>query len=143
LFADYQHPTNCATYFIGCICFSALYNISPVGNTYRLSNVTNQQAGYLQQLAWNTWLEYGSNDSGRGYVPTVVLQNVHAARSAIVKTAGPKLFIGPANVATPGTWYTISGAKISASLVQRQTNKISTCGVSVFVPAHEKFPSRQ
>jgi hypothetical protein len=78
LFVDYQHSTPCATYFIGCIAFSALYNTSPVGNTYIGSDIststsitavpTQAQATYMQNLAWQTWLEYGGNDGGRGYV---------------------------------------------------------------------------
>lgn len=76
LFVDYQHPSACATYFIGCIAFASLYNISPVGNPYigggtdcQNSPVpTKVQANYLQKIAWETWLEFGDDDGGRGYV---------------------------------------------------------------------------
>lgn len=76
LFADYQHPSACGTYFIGCIAFSALYNISPVGNPYIGAGTqaegrgrpTKEQALYLQKIAWETWKEYGGDDGGRGYV---------------------------------------------------------------------------
>jgi hypothetical protein len=79
LFVDYQHPSACGTYFIGCIAFASLYNISPVGNPYIGEGTdcqssllpTKLQAIYLQKLAWETWLEYGGDDSGRGYVPLV------------------------------------------------------------------------
>jgi hypothetical protein len=76
LFVDYQHPSACATYFIGCIAFSALYNSSPVGNPYIGEGTdcmnspvpTKDQASYLQKLAWETWMEFGGDDGGRGYV---------------------------------------------------------------------------
>jgi len=76
LFADYQHPSACGTYFIGCIAFSALYNISPIGNPYIGAGTeaegrerpTKEQALYMQKLAWETWKEFGSDDGGRGYI---------------------------------------------------------------------------
>jgi hypothetical protein len=76
LFVDYQHPSACGTYFIGCIAFAALYNISPVGNQYIGAGTdcqsskapTKIQASYMQKLAWETWIEYGGDDGGRGYI---------------------------------------------------------------------------
>jgi hypothetical protein len=76
LFVDYQHPSACGTYFIGCLSFATLYNISPVGNPYLGAGTdcqsypvpTKEQAIYLQKLAWETWLEFGGDDGGRGYV---------------------------------------------------------------------------
>ena len=75
LFADYQHPSACGTYFIGCIAFAALYNISPIGNAYigagteaeGRNRPTKEQALYMQKIAWETWKEFGSDDGGRGY----------------------------------------------------------------------------
>ena len=79
LFLDYQHPSACGTYFIGCICFCALYNLSPVGNAYLGGDICSnsvkpkkKQAAYLQRVAWETWQQYGGDDGGRAYVPATM-----------------------------------------------------------------------
>jgi hypothetical protein len=50
--------------------------MSPVGNPYTDTETdcvaypvpTKEQAVYLQKLSWKIWLEFGGDDSGRGYV---------------------------------------------------------------------------
>jgi hypothetical protein len=141
LFVDYQHPTACATYFIGCIAFSALYNISPVGNSYIGASIcgggtlpTAQQAAYLQQVAWDTWLQYGGADSGRGYVPSTSLRDDHAPRTIRTREVQAMLVAQPDRVATPGALYTINGARVTPLIVGTRPGAVVTRGMYV-VPA--------
>jgi hypothetical protein len=123
LFVDYQHPSACATYFLGCMAFSALYNVSPVGNSYiggaicASGRPTSAQAACLQQVAWNTWQQYGGDDSGRGYVPpttiarhdTRLLHGTGSMATRLVRTVGLQ------TNATPGSWYAVDGARVATS----------------------------
>lgn len=144
LFLDYQHALPCATYFTGCICFSALYNVSPVGNRYigagtacesRGPIPTPEQAAYMQQLAWSTWQQYGGADSGRGYVaPTTIRKDNAAMRGELRQTKQPLRVFGLGSSATAlGTWYTISGARISTMPAPRISCGRRTNGVHLLV----------
>jgi hypothetical protein len=142
LFVDYQHPTACATYFLGCMAFSALYNVSPVGNPYIGATIcaspvpTAEQAACMQRLAWQTWTEYGGADSGRGYVaPTTVRQGYNASHLGSAGAKQPLCVVGLANSAAPGVWYAVNGARLTSAAARRLSAGRQVHGVYLFSPA--------
>lgn len=52
LHRDGPHLNAAGSYLTGCLWFAFLTNQSPVGNPFRPENISPEQAGYLQQLAW-------------------------------------------------------------------------------------------
>jgi hypothetical protein len=148
LFTDYQHPTCCATYFIGCICFSALYGISPIGNAYlggdlgdSASVPTPEQARALQRIAWNTWLEYGGSDSGRGYISSnVITTKKYSGPVVFAKNKIPNIVIGSPDACAPCAWYMLNGAHIPPTAMRQQAGRKSFHGIFVSVP--ERNPLR-
>ncbi len=57
--ADARHPTVSGTYLAACTFFAALFNRTPEGLAYSAGPDT-KDADYLQNLAWQTVLEYGA-----------------------------------------------------------------------------------
>ena len=142
LFTDYQHPTCCATYFIGCICFSALYDISPIGNAYLSGDLgdsasvpTPEQARALQRIAWNTWLEYGEDDSGRGYVASnVIITGKSSGPAVFAKNKMPKIVFGYTDASIPCAWYMLNGAHIDPAAIRQSAGRKSFHGIFISVP---------
>ena len=61
--ADKRHPSLLGTYLATATVFGALYNKSPVGNSYT-AGIEASIAGFLQTVAWETVQNYyGRNAS--------------------------------------------------------------------------------
>ncbi len=56
---DYAHPTTGGTYLAACTFYAVFTGESPVGNTFRLSGISDEQARYYQQIAWDAVQTYG------------------------------------------------------------------------------------
>jgi hypothetical protein len=56
---DKRHPNLAGTYLAACTVYAALFGKSPVGNAYGAGLPANV-AAHLQQVAWDTALEYGA-----------------------------------------------------------------------------------
>ena len=54
---DRRHPTLAGTYLAACTFFAALYDRSPAGLEYD-AGLGSETARYLQQVAWQTVLDY-------------------------------------------------------------------------------------
>lgn len=54
---DNKHPTLAGTYLAACTFYAALNGRSPEGLAYD-AGLATQDAGFLQQVAWQTWLAY-------------------------------------------------------------------------------------
>ncbi len=57
---DLKHPTLAGTYLAACIFYAALHGETPVGGTYT-AGLSDEDAGFLQQVAWDSWQEYSAN----------------------------------------------------------------------------------
>jgi hypothetical protein len=57
---DLKHPTLAGTYLAACTFYAALHGQTPVGGTYT-AGLSNQDARFLQQVAWDSWQEYSAN----------------------------------------------------------------------------------
>ncbi|TFG39494.1 MAG: hypothetical protein E4H42_05890 [Chromatiales bacterium] len=53
---DKKHPTLAGTYLAACSFYAALYGVSPVGLSYTAG--LGDDAIFLQQVAWDTWVDY-------------------------------------------------------------------------------------
>jgi len=54
---DNKHPTLAGTYLAACVFYAALNGRSPEGLAYT-AGLAMQDAGFLQEVAWQTWLDY-------------------------------------------------------------------------------------
>lgn len=57
--ADKKHPTLAGTYLAACTFYAAFYQESPAGLAYT-AGLTAEDAGFLQQVAWQTWQNYAA-----------------------------------------------------------------------------------
>lgn len=57
---DLKHPTLAGTYLATCVFFAALHGESPVGVSYT-AGLSNDDALFLQQVAWDSWKKYSAN----------------------------------------------------------------------------------
>lgn len=58
--ADLKHPTLAGTYLAACTFYAALHGETPVGGTYT-AGLSDADARFLQQVAWDTWQAYSAN----------------------------------------------------------------------------------
>jgi len=56
--SDGSHPNNLGTYLAGCVFYIHLFNENVSTNEYIMENMTVDEAQYLQNIAWETFLEY-------------------------------------------------------------------------------------
>ena len=54
---DRKHPTLAGTYLAACMFFAALHGSTPVGVDYT-AGLNEDDARFLQQVAWDTWQKY-------------------------------------------------------------------------------------
>ena len=54
---DKRHPTQIGTYLAAATAYGAIYQKSPVGNSY-IADIDTDTAKFLQQVAWDTVREY-------------------------------------------------------------------------------------
>lgn len=52
--ADNYHPSMFGTYLVACTMLAEIWNINPVGNSYRPAGIDENTALLLQQIAWDT-----------------------------------------------------------------------------------------
>jgi hypothetical protein len=57
---DLKHPTLAGTYLAACTFYAALHGETPVGGTYT-AGLSDEDASFLQQVAWDSWQEYNAN----------------------------------------------------------------------------------
>ncbi len=57
---DLKHPTLAGTYLAACSFYAALHGKTPVGGAYT-AGLSDEDASFLQQVAWDSWLEYSAN----------------------------------------------------------------------------------
>jgi hypothetical protein len=57
---DLKHPTLAGTYLAACSFYAALHGKTPVGGAYT-AGLSDEDASFLQQIAWDSWLEYSAN----------------------------------------------------------------------------------
>ena len=57
---DLKHPTLAGTYLAACSFYAALHGKTPVGGAYT-AGLNDEDARFLQQVAWDSWLEYSAN----------------------------------------------------------------------------------
>jgi hypothetical protein len=57
---DLKHPTLAGTYLAACSFYAALHGKTPVGGAYT-AGLSDEDASFLQQIAWDIWLEYSAN----------------------------------------------------------------------------------
>ena len=62
---DRRHPTVAGSYLGAAVILATLYGINPVGNKAR-SGLSDVDAAYLQQVAWDTVTEFRAQGAGRG-----------------------------------------------------------------------------
>lgn len=51
---DNYHPSMFGTYLVACTMLAEIWNLNPVGNSYRPAGIDEDTALLLQQIAWNT-----------------------------------------------------------------------------------------
>ena len=56
--SDAEHPSIHGTYLAVSVVYSTVYGESPEGLTYRPEGITEEEAAYLQRIAWETVVEY-------------------------------------------------------------------------------------
>ena len=54
---DKRHPSLAGSYLSACTILASVYGKSPVGNSYT-AGIDPQTARFLQEVAWETTLEY-------------------------------------------------------------------------------------
>jgi hypothetical protein len=54
---DKKHPSLAGTYLAACTFYAALFGSSPAGLSYT-AGLAADDAGFLQEVAWQTWLDY-------------------------------------------------------------------------------------
>ena len=60
--SDGSHPSLAGTYLAACVLFATLYDHSPVGGALPVdSDMTEQTARALQQVAWDTVTAFRAN----------------------------------------------------------------------------------
>lgn len=55
---DHEHETLRGTYLAACVLYATLYGECPVGFHYRPDGVTEEEAAFLQRIAWKTVLAW-------------------------------------------------------------------------------------
>ena len=58
--SDLKHPTLAGTYLAACTFYAALHGETPVGGSYT-AGLSDADARFLQQVAWDSWQEYSAN----------------------------------------------------------------------------------
>jgi hypothetical protein len=56
---DLKHPTLAGTYLATCTFYAALHGKTPVGGAYT-AGLSDADARFLQQIAWDSWQEYSA-----------------------------------------------------------------------------------
>jgi hypothetical protein len=56
--SDAEHPSIHGTYLAVGVVYATIYGETPEGLTYRPEGVTEEEAEYLQRIAWETVTEY-------------------------------------------------------------------------------------
>jgi hypothetical protein len=60
--SDGNHPSLAGTYLAACVLFATLYDHSPIGGALPVdSDMTEQTANALQQVAWDTVTKFRAN----------------------------------------------------------------------------------
>lgn len=57
---DLKHPTLAGTYLAACTFYAAMHGESPLGGSYT-AGLSDEDARFLQQVAWDSWQEYSAN----------------------------------------------------------------------------------
>ena len=55
---DKEHESNAGTYLAACVLYATLFGESPEGATYLMEGVSQQDAAFLQKVAWQTVQEW-------------------------------------------------------------------------------------
>lgn len=55
---DHEHESIHGTYLAACVIYATLFNESPVGLGYAPRRVSQEEAAFLQQVAWETVQEW-------------------------------------------------------------------------------------
>jgi hypothetical protein len=58
---DTEHESMHGTYLAANVIYATLFNKSPEGFTYRPSGVSEEEAAFLQRIAWETVIEWQKN----------------------------------------------------------------------------------
>jgi len=59
--SDNYHPSMLGTYLAACTFYGAIWNESPVGNNYVPAGISRTCATFLQNIAWQTILQYNQD----------------------------------------------------------------------------------
>lgn len=59
--ADGSHPNTYGTYLVGCVFYSYIFQQSPVSNPFISEEMSLQEAQFLQETAWQTYIEYNND----------------------------------------------------------------------------------
>jgi len=62
--SDGYHPSGRGSYLAASVFYAFLFRESPVGNEYRLGLLNSEDATYLQEKAWETYLEFTTPKNG-------------------------------------------------------------------------------
>ena len=114
LFDDQVHVNPAGCYLVGCTWYAALYHESPEGKLLPIgTNLTAEQAGILQRLAWDVIKNYPNCGLyERGTEPCGKPEIANDGKTVTLKSA------------TPGAWfrYTLDGTEPT------RTNGYVYCG---------------
>lgn len=69
---DNYHPSLLGTYLAACTFYGAIWNESPVGNAYIPAGISPSCGSFLQNIAWQTILQYNQDKKGTAQKPKAI-----------------------------------------------------------------------